>query len=286
MNSESNKILVPLDFSEHSLSGLEQSYNFARLANAEIVLLHVIVESGPIWGLFSVKEQEDVVNKIEEKLNSYADLISKREGVKVSTLIKRGKLIDKILKVSKSIDAKLIVVGTTGSENIKQKVVGSNALRLIREAKCPVITVKGTNHRKSSNNIILPLDLTKETNQKVSTAITIAKYFHSKIWAVSIVNTKDQYLKERLKVQLNKVRKHIESKDVECSVKMIKSESKNEEKAAALINFSNEVNGDLITIMTQQESEVIEFFIGSLAKEIIHRSNVPVMSVIPNNRKK
>jgi len=268
------------------MSGLEQSYIFARLSQAEIVLLHIIVDSGGLWSVFSPKEQKDVVKKLEEKLKSYAEIIAKKENVKVSTILEKGKLIDTIIKVADDIDAKMIVVGTTGSKNIMQKIVGSNALRLIRETNCPIVTVKDSAKRKSCSNIILPLDLTKETNQKVSKAIQMAKFFHSKVWAVSVVTTSDEYIKRRLKTQLEKVKQHIRDEGVECDSSIVKSAAKNEKMAAALINYSKKVNGDLMLIMTQQEAEIVEYFIGSLAKEIIHTADIPIMSVVPKRKKK
>ena len=54
---------------------------------------------------------------------------------------------------------------------MKQRVVGSNSLRIIRECKCPVITIKGKHHREGCQNIVLPLDLTKETREKVTNAM-------------------------------------------------------------------------------------------------------------------
>ena len=42
MKTKQNKILVPIDFSEQSLIALKQSYNLAKIQDAEIVLLYVL----------------------------------------------------------------------------------------------------------------------------------------------------------------------------------------------------------------------------------------------------
>ncbi len=52
MIQASNKILVPIDFSEQSLIALEQSYNLAREYHAEITLLNVIEEGGMLSKVF------------------------------------------------------------------------------------------------------------------------------------------------------------------------------------------------------------------------------------------
>lgn len=281
MESLENKILVPIDFSEHSLAGLEQSYNLAKFSKSEIVLLHVIVESKSLWGIFSSQEQDDYIQRIGKKLDEYVALIAGRTGLTVSKLIVRGKLIETILSEAERIKAKMIVVGTTGSTNMMQKIIGSNALKLINEAKCPVVTLKNEHPRKKCENIIVPLDLSKETGRKVNTAISLANYFGGKIYAVSAVTTNVEYDVEKLRKQLFQVKKYVNDHNVECETEFIKLSGGNEKIADALLEYSESVDGDIMLIMTQQENEVVEFFIGSLAKEIIHKAKIPVMSIIP-----
>ncbi len=283
MENLENKILVPIDFTEHSLAGLEQSYNLARYSKSEIVLLHVIVESKPFWGIFSSNEKDDYIERINKKLDEYIELISKKTGLKVSKIISKGKLIDSILIEAEKLKAKMIVVGTTTTTNIKQKIVGSNALRLINEAKCPVVTLKSKHSRDKFENIIVPLDLSKETGRKVNTAINLAKYFGGKIFAVTAVTTGVEYDLDKLRHQLYQVRKFVNDHDIECETQFIKLSGGKEKIAKSLLEYSDSVNGDIMLIMTQQEAEIVEFFIGSLAKEIIHEAKIPVMSIIPKH---
>jgi len=281
MENLENKILVPIDFTEHSLAGLEQSYNLAKYSKSEIVLLHVIVETKSFWSLFSSQEQDDYYNRVSKKLDEYLDLIAGKTGLKVSKLIVKGKLIESIIEQADKIKAKMIVVGTTGSANMMQKIIGSNALKLINEAKCPVVTLKNELPRDRCDNIIVPLDLSKETGRKVKTAISLANYFGGKIFAVSAVTTNVEYDIDKLRKQLYQVKKFVNDHNVECETEFIKISGGNEKIADTLLEYSDKVNGDLMVIMTQQENEIVEFFIGSLAKEIIHKAKIPVMSIIP-----
>ncbi len=282
MENTANKILVPIDFSEHSLAGLEQSYNLAKFSKSEIVLLHVIVENKSFWKIFSQQEREDYIEKINKKLDEYIESITKETGLSVSKIVVTGKLIETILSQSEKIKAKMIVVGTTSSTNMMQKLIGSNALRLINEAKCPVVTLKNEHPRKKCENIIVPLDLSKETGRKVKTAISLAKFFGGKIFAVTAVTTNVEYDLEKLRKQLYQVRKFVNEHNVECETEFIKLSSGGKDKISnALLEYSDKVNGDIMLIMTQQENEIVEFFIGSLAKEIIHKAKIPVMSIIP-----
>lgn len=284
METRENKILVPIDFGEQSLIALDQSYNVARMVNADIYILHVITENNALWSLFTKKEQSDFEEKLKAKLTEFANLIEKKSKVKIIPLVEKGKLVETILETAERLKIKFLIIGTKSTTDFKEKIIGSNAMRIIREATFPVITIKGKHHREGCKNIVLPLDLTKETREKVAYAIHFAKYFGSVVHAVSINTTYDTYVMNRLKMQLEQVSNYIKSQGVECTQNFITSESGNENMCKALLEFAHRVEADLIMIMTQQETEVIKYFVGSLAKEIIHNSDIPVMSIVPKSR--
>jgi len=284
METRENKILIPFDFSEQSTIALDQSYNIAKMANAEIHLLHVIIENNVLWGLFSKHEQDDLEIKLKSKLRDFADVIEKKSGVKVTPIVEKGKLVETILDTAERLNVKFLIVGTSGNQESKFKVIGSNSLRIIRDSKCPVITIKGKHHREGCHNIVLPLDLTKETREKVNYSIYFAKYFGSKVHAVTMNFASDTYIINRLKRQLQQVSDYIKSQGVDCTENFLNTQSGNSNMCNALLEFSHKVEADVIIIMTQQESEVIKYFVGSLAKEIIHSSDIPVMSIVPKGK--
>jgi nucleotide-binding universal stress UspA family protein len=209
----------------------------------------------------------------------------KKLGVAMSAVLKKGKVYDEIVETAEEIKATFIVMGTSGSESGMKRFIGSNALRVVRTSKIPVITIKGQHHRKGCQNIILPLDLTKETKEKVGKAIEFAKRFGSTIRVVSVLFTSDEFIVNRLTRQLDQVKKFIEKSAVECSAEIIKSTKGSESLAEVIIDYGNKAKGDLVIIMTQQENDYTEYFIGSSAQEIINHSDIPVLSIIPQPSK-
>lgn len=274
-------ILIPIDFSEQSLIGLEQTYNLAKLFDASITLLHVIRTHGPIWRFFSQKEKDDTVNRMEENLRKLADEAEKEHNVNINTIVEKGKVVETVLRIAKIIEPAMISVGTSSGANIGKKIIGSNALSLIKQATCPVITFKGNEHNEGCDNIVLPLDTKKETKDKVDITKKIAKFFKSKIHAVTIVTTDNQSVIDKAETQLLQVKKDIIIDDIECEIKIIKSEKNIDIMAHKLISYAYNVDADLIAIMTQQENNFQEFIIGSLAKQIIFASDIPVLSLNP-----
>ena len=280
MKEPKKKILVPVDFSSQSYIGLKQAYNLAKINNAQISLLHIINEASPLWSIYSDDEKQVVTDKMRNKMLEFAHKLIKDENFKLQVLIRKGKLCDTIIRISEEHDFDFIVMGTSTADNIKKKIIGSNALRVISEAYCPVITVKGKHFRPECNNIILPLDLTKETKEKVTNALRFARLFNAKIFVVSIVSMDDEFILKRLNTQLKQVEDFLTKGNVECSTELIRCKDKS--RAECLIDYIHEKQGDLIIITThQQPFGIFRYFIGSFAKEIIHGVDIPVMSIVP-----
>ena len=280
------KILVPVDFSDQSLIALEQSYNLAREYKADITLLYVIEDNGFVSKFFSKQQDEEIKKQVEENLNKLAADVVKKTGIAVNTMVARGSVYAKVVEVADMINALFVIMGANGTINLKKKFIGSNVLRVVREANVPVITIRGQQHRNGCKNIVLPLDLTKETREKVNFALEIAKLGNgSAIRIVTVLFSTDEFVVNRLTRQVQQVKSFIEKEGVECTAEIIKAVKGSESLSESIINYGNKVEGDLIIIMTQQEVDFTQRFIGSTAQEIINNSDIPVLSIIPSMKR-
>ncbi len=174
-------------------------------------------------------------------------------------------------------------MGTNGATGFKSQFIGSNTMRVIKQSPCAVLTIRGKEHRPGCDKIILPLDLTKETTQKVEMAIDFAKMFNSTIYAVSILNTIDQAVIDPLSKQMEEVAGEIQQSGVTCEAAIVKTVKGEDSLPKAIIGYAEKMEADLIMIMTQQETDPTEYFIGSRAQTIINKSLVPVLSLLPKN---
>ena len=285
--STKSKIVVPMDFSEQALIALGQSYNFAREYDAEILLVHVMEEGGILPKIVTAKHLADMKKDIQKRLDKIAEDTSKKSKIVVDTMIAKGKVYEKVIEVAEMVGALMIIMGTNSRKKLRARFIGSNALRVVREANCPVITIKGKHHREGCKNIVLPLDLTKETKDKVNHAIDIAKLgaFKAAIRVVSVLQSKDEFLVNRLTRQLEQVKSLIQKQGVECTAEIIKTKKGDDTLAHCILDYANKVDGDLLMIMTQQEANFTRMFIGSTAQELVNNSEIPVMSIIPKEHK-
>lgn len=284
--SQGNKhIIVPVDFSDQAKIALSQTFNLARKTNSEITLLHVIDEAlfSSVLHLFSSIDQHEELLRtgIQTKLNELAKETEAKSGVRVHTRIEKGKIYDVVSEVAGEMNASFIVMGTSGETTLKKKFIGSNAVRVIGDAPCPVITIKGKEHKSGCETIVLPLDLSKETKEKVSKCIEIAKLFGSTVKVMSVIASEDEFLINKLERQMEQVTSFISGHGITCSGEFVHHKSVSD----SVIDYSRKVNADLIVIMTQKELEWSEFLIGTDSQQIINESEIPVCSIRPMQRK-
>jgi len=283
MELKLSKILVPIDFSELSMDALDYASVIANELNGELVLLHVI-ESYQYNSSFRPDvTSEDIISKgVEIKLQEIAREHGVGSNVNLTTLNKAGKIYKTITEVVEEEEIDLVIMGTHGATGIGSfgtYVLGTNAYRVVQLCKCPVITLRQKIHDGMFEKILLPLDLTKDTTQKVDVAIEIAKMFGADIHVLAVSTFLDEFTEHvpRLQREMTVVVNKIRQEGVDCH-SMVES---NENPAHAILAYTEKHDIDLIVIMTKQEKSWNEIFVGSSAKRVISASPVPVLSLKP-----
>lgn len=280
-------ILVPIGFTDQSLVALQQAVIVAKHTNSELFLLSVVEMPTALQKIFSDYEekQKQFKEKLRENLvelrNKYCEGVSN-----VKCLVSSGKIYEEITDFAESVGASLIIMGTDGTpKDIKKKFIGSNANKVVRSAPCPVITIKGKSISNACDMISLPLDLNKETREKVTNAIQFARFFNSEIraFSVSFANDDDS-TKNKLNRTLSQVREFITSKGVKCSTELVEISS-SASFSGSIVKYSEDINADLIMIMTKGEENLDLNFLGSNARKLINKSDIPVMSIRPAAKK-
>ena len=282
--ADKKKILIPIDFSEITLVALDQAVNLAKVINGEITIVNVIEDYGFFNKYISSAEHDDITKGTTERMAKLAAEKSEESGIHIDSMLSHGKIYEKINEVAEMIGATLIMMGTSGSMGL-MKFIGSNTLRVIRESKIPVISIKGSEIKEGLDNILLPLDLSKETKEKVAKAIWLSKLYGGvKVSAVSVASTTDKTLLSKMRKQEAQVVNFLQDKGIVVTSKFI-TDRKGKKLAEVILDYAKTVNAGLIMIMTQQENDITDMFIGSAAQAIINNSEIPVMSVVPVPKK-
>lgn len=281
MQPDKKILLVPVDFKNHTQIALNQAIYYAKALNAEVHLLYTVEPEGFFAGLFSDEDEDKLIKNARKKLSEIAESIKSRVP-DVHTMVAKGKIYETIVETAELIGANFIVMATGGSDSFKRRFIGSNTLRVIRSSKTPVVSIRSEEPRLQVKNIILPLDIQKETREKVVSAVKMAQIFDATIKVVSIVEKDEPEHLHKLEIITQQVKDFMENKDIDFTTKLLKVDD-NSKIGDAVIQYAKENDGDLIMIMTQQEINFTELFVGSAAQEIINKSDVPVCSIIPTD---
>lgn len=284
MNISRNKILVPVDFGEKSDRIIEQSYSVARVFDAEILLLHVIEDQAGVSKFLSPDEYLNrLMGHAKRQFDHVENFVEKSAAefrVPVSYIIKKGKVYDQIIETALDQDVILIVMGCDAGESKRsRRFLGSNTFNVVREANCPVVTLKGDKIYPSFGNILVPLDFTGHTKKQVQKAIEFGKFFGATIHLLSVTSAESKIKKLMRNVQIIQVRNAIVRHGINCTTEIKKEEDKSVPQS--ICEAAGRKKADLIIIMTQQKKNFARFFVGSIAQEIIFLACVPVLSISP-----
>jgi nucleotide-binding universal stress UspA family protein len=136
------KILVPLDGSEHSIKALEVAVQIALRFNGKITLIHVYSIGGFAISATPVQEFIEATRKAGADILADGEKRVKAEDVHVETLLLEGHAVEQIVKACKEGKFDLVVMGARGLSRIKEMLLGSVSDGVTRYAYCPVLVVK------------------------------------------------------------------------------------------------------------------------------------------------
>src|SRR5690606_3048542 len=143
-----HRILVPTDFSLPSQRALRYALELAKRFGAEIVLLHV-VEATSYTTVIGVEGADVAAAELQDRARAWAtgQLARMQRGevpgsIRGRPLLRDGAAEREIVAGARDEDADLIVMATHGYTGLRHVLLGSTAERVVRQAPCPVLTVR------------------------------------------------------------------------------------------------------------------------------------------------
>ena len=262
----STKLLVPTDFTEVAHTAIQHAVKLGEIINAEIILLNV------------VKDKDDVVNatkKLKEE-EDYARSVFKDSNIK--SIVRVGNIFDDIGDAASEVGANLIFMGTHGASGW-QKVTGSYALKVITNSSVPFIVVQDEMMKDSGyDSIVVPLDLNKETKQKLEIVGSVAHYFDSEVHLIT-PNESDEFLSNKLKANRIWAAKYLKGKKVKFTTQIV---DEGDNLLEGVFKLSAKVEADLIAIMNLQKNSLMGILGSSYQQEIIaNKAKIPVLCLNP-----
>jgi nucleotide-binding universal stress UspA family protein len=140
------RILVPVDFSEHSKDALRYAVDLGSIFDAELILIFVVESVGyPAdlgYGQAPIPQLErELSERGRAELERLArETVGDRLAVKFH--VPAGRPFVEIIKAAREFGADLIVIATHGHTGVEHILFGSTAEKVVRKAPCPVMVVR------------------------------------------------------------------------------------------------------------------------------------------------
>ena len=252
-----NNILVPFVISPSARGALKTAIAFCKVYNAKLHVAHV--------------ENEKSTPEVLETVKTICD----EENMAFVYYDRKGVVHKEIIKLEKELSIDLIVIGAYGVTGFQQFWVGSNAFKVVSTSHCPVITLQNENNTFTGfHKIMLPIDDSEETRQKVNWVAKIAKGFEAEVLIFCV----SKFKTEESRIKLAKYAAQVENLLKDEGVKTSFDESYGNNIAEDCIKFAAIHHCDLISIMTEMES-TNSFFMGTYAQQLVSTSPIPVFSM-------
>jgi len=268
-------ILLPTDFSKNSKNAIEYSL---KLFEGETVTFHILNSQKPtgyitadvLYGAAGDSVYDGILNdnkKELEKLIRHCESLSENENFTFVPKIDFDNIVDAVNQAVSLNNIELIIMGTNGATGAEEVVFGSNTLKLIRKANCPVLAIP-------------------------------EGYVYNKIESVLLsVNNQYELKTDALGVILDIVRKHdstlkileIEENNVEVNspkgnyIDLFKGINikrfciKNIPSAVAIDAFTQLIPVQLHAMFVERKSLLDRFIFGSETSKISYSSKVPLL---------
>ena len=257
----SKTYMVPHDFSKVADAALNHALVLAKQANADLLLLHLVDDKSKILAT-------------QKKMSAYVDSLGINAGsTKVTPLVISGSIFEDIGRIAQKYNCSKIIMGTHGASGL-QKVFGSNAIKVVRSTSLPFYIVQETTPAESVKNIIVPIDVSKESLQIIPHAADIAFLFNSKVHVIA-ENQRDQILSRQMKNRIKLVEDKFKELGVDATVEMFDSAGSYSTK---IINYAKNVNADMIAVAYHTDS-LIPAFDNFHQGLIVNTEKIPVLII-------
>jgi len=153
---------------------------------------------------------------------------------------------------------------------------------VITSSSTPFVVVQESKIKETGyDDIVVPLDLSKETKQKLSLVAKMAKYFKSRVHIITPKET-DEFLKNQLERNLNYAKSFFTDQQITFTTTV--TEGKSGSFDDGIIKHAKEIDADLICIMNLAANSLVGMLGNSYVQNILtNDAHTPVLIVNPIN---
>ena len=289
-----NQILVPTDFSDNAQHAVDYAVDLAKRCSAKLHLLHTPVVPTYLLMDLSYSPGPEAVTRIlndsQEALDAQAKAIADA-GVELFTAIREGTVHEVIRDYAKEHDVDLVVVGTHGRTGVSKLMYGSVTERVIKTVHTPILVVPPGGHEKPPTSIVISYDFSGPSKRAAEVARAIHGVFggslhlvHSylDVWGEytdrgAVVGEAAEKRREALRLGLQEMLEADSKEIFSMDPQSVQTHLVTGDPAGGILQVAEDVDATLICAGTTGKSGIERLLIGSVARRLLHDSQVPLL---------
>lgn len=279
------RILVPTDFSEQAGFAMELACQIAKKSRSELVALHVLDPTGlfdfstgssayPMMGNpagldLDQEFMETLYHNAEDNCSKFLSDFDKY-GVHIIQKIKIGPAFHYITEEINEEKTDLVIMGSKGASGFEEVLIGSNTEKVVRHAKCPVLTVKSRISLSDVNDIVFATSFKEGESHVAEELKKLQQVFSAKLHLVR-VNTPNSFeTNRRIVLQAEKFVKENEISNYTINIYCDQVEED------GIVFFAQDIDADLIALATHGRTGLLHLLSGSIAEDVVNHAKRPV----------
>lgn len=268
------KVIVPIDFSEVSLEGLNYALQLAKGLKSDVHLVHIYAGAFSPDQPIIIQPQLELQKAIEEQLAEVKAKLSKglTKEIAVSTEAILGFPEVELVRLSKAADTRLIVMSTSGSHGMSGKIFGTISSEVARKAECPVFLIPKGVSFKPIRHILYASNFDSVNPKNIQRLIDIAGLFQANVHFVHIRTEGDSKFKD---IEANIFELIFKSGDPDFAFEM--SEVSSESIVDGISDYAQKNNIDLIAMVSPKRSFLESIFHRSKTVEMAFNTTLPML---------
>lgn len=268
--------IVPIDFSDDSLKGLELAILFSTRLYVNIQMVYVQKKTAEHFPSAIREEYNKSKEKFEKILAEYSPRLG--NDSKLRYIIKKGpKVYEEVVNQAESYKDGIIAASTHGASGFEEFFIGSNAFKIISATTQPVIAIRKGMVPESFKKIVLPIDVMPETRQKVPVTASIAELFGSEIHVIEVASSRSAKVHKRLNAYSKQISNFLKNR----GIKIVNHTILGDNVPDIAVEYADSIKADMISIITEQKNSITNLILGNYAQQILNKATIPVLNITP-----
>lgn len=268
--------IVPIDFSDDSLKGLDLAVLFSTRCYINIQMVYVQKRTAEHFPSAIREEYNKAKDAFEKLVQEYTPKLG--NDSKLRYIIKKGpKVYEEVVNQVESYKESMITASTHGASGFEEFFIGSNAFKIISATTRPVIAIRKGPVPENIRKIVLPIDVMPETRQKVPFTADIASLFGAEIHVVEVATSHSNKVHRRLNAYSKQVSNFLRGRNINVVNKTIYGDN----VADITVEYAQLIHADMISIITEQKSSITTLILGNYAQQLLNKASIPVLNITP-----